>query len=298
MIKYIEYIKNNKLGNIDLNNSFSNLTTIKIGGKIKLLYYPNTIDNFIKFYHYYLHFKDYPLIIIGNGSNLLVNSNDYNGIVISFKKIIFKYSIYKNYITISSGVMIMDLINYLKKINIGGIEKLSYIPATLGGMIKMNASAYNKTISDNLYYIKSIDELGNINIYYKKDIIFEYRKSNIKEIILECCLYLESKKEKEIDETISFIKKNRIEKQPLDKYNAGSTFKNINHIPIWKLIDGVGLRGYKVNNAMVSEKHCNFLINYNNCNSNDMIKLITIIMEKVKEKYNYNLECEWIFINF
>lgn len=84
MIKYIEYIKNNKLGNVDLNNSFSNLTTIKIGGKIKLLYYPNTIDNFIKFYHYYLYFKDYPLIIIGNGSNLLVNSKDYNGIVISF----------------------------------------------------------------------------------------------------------------------------------------------------------------------------------------------------------------------
>lgn len=300
MLKYVEYIKKNNLGEYCLNKSFKDITTLKIGGKIKLLFYPLTIEDFITFYKYYILYKDYPLVIIGNGSNVLASSNDFNGIVINFKKIMFKYFIYKNQIVVNSGVMIMDLINFGKKHNVGGLEKLSYIPATIGGMVKMNASAYNKNISDNINYIKCINENGDIIIYYKKDLKFKYRSCNLssKIIILECCFNLENKDINDIDFIIQKIKKDRYLKQPLNYYNAGSTFKNINNNQVWKLIDGVGLRGYSINDAQVSPKHCNFLINKNNCDSDDMIKLIALIKKEVEQKYYLKLECEWIFINF
>lgn len=300
MLKYVEYIKKNNLGEYCLNKSFKDVTTLKIGGKIKLLFYPLTIEDFITFYKYYILYKDYPLVIIGNGSNVLASSNDFNGIVINFKKNMFKYFIYKKQIVVNSGVMIMDLINFGKKHNVGGLEKLSYIPATIGGMVKMNASAYNKNISDNINYIKCINENGDIVIYYKKDLKFKYRSCNLssKKIILECCFNLENKDINDIDFIIQKIKKDRYLKQPLNYYNAGSTFKNINNNQAWKLIDGVGLRGYSINDAQVSPKHCNFLINKNKCNSDDMIKLIALIKKEVEQKYYLKLECEWIFINF
>lgn len=300
MLKYEEYIKKNNLGVVYLDKSFKDITTLKIGGKIKLLFYPYTIDNFILFYKFYLLNKDLPIVIVGNGSNILASSNDYNGIVVCFKKVIFKYFIYKNQVIVNCGVMNMDLINFLKQNNIGGLEKLSYIPATIGGMVKMNASAYNKNISDNINYLKCLDENGNIIILYKKDLIFKYRDCNLhdKMMILECCFDLEYKNQNEINIIMEKIKKNRYLKQPLNYYNAGSTFKNIYDKQVWKLIDDVGLRGFNINGAQVSEKHCNFLINTNHCHSADMIRLINLIKDKVYKKFNLDLQCEWIFINF
>ena len=300
MNKLIEYIKINNLGEYYTNKTFKDVTTLKIGGKIKLLFYPNTIENFIKFYKFYLMDKKYHLTVIGNGSNVFANSKDYDGVVICFKKIKFKYSIIKNIVTVNSGVMIMDLINYCKNKKIGGLEKLSYIPATIGGMIKMNAGAYNYEISNQLLYITVIDKNGNIRVYNKKDIIFSYRKCNIEidDIILNCTFELNSKPKEEINKTMEYIKNNRKNKQPIEFYNAGSTFKNINDIHIWKLIDSLGLRGYRINDAMISEKHCNFLINKKDCNSDDMIDLINFVKSKIKEKYNISIECEWNFINF
>ena len=305
MIDYISFIKKNELGVIYTDKSFKQLTTLKIGGNIKLLFYPSTIENFIMFYKYYVSKNNnynsnskLNLIVIGNGSNILASSKDYNGIVVCFKNIKYKYSLCNNILTTSSGVMIMDIINYLKKRNLGGFEKLSYIPATIGGMVKMNAGAYNTNISDNLLWVKIIDNNGKIKKLYKNDINFNYRTTNINGIILECCFYMNYIIEDSINRTINFIKQNRKEKQPIECYNAGSTFKNINNIYIWKLIDDIGLRGYNINDAMVSNKHCNFLINRNNCHSDDMIELIELIKNKVYNKYSINIECEWVFINF
>lgn len=300
MLEYIEYIKKNKLGVVFLNKTFKELTTIRIGGPINILYYPNTIDNFIMFYRFYIENKKCPIVILGNGSNILANDKEYKGIVICFKKIMFKYFLFHDVLTISSGVMINDAIHYLKKQNKGGLEKLYYIPATIGGMVKMNASAYDCSISDNIVKIKTIDEFGNINIYNKDDIKFEYRNTSIndKEIILEVAFKITQKEESEINNIINDIKNNRKNKYPLVQYNAGSTFKNPKNKKSWFLIDSVGLRGISINDACVSNKHCNFLINKKNCSSEDMIKLINVVINKVKDRYNVILECELKLINF
>ena len=184
MLDYIEYIKKNNLGEIKTNKTFKDITTLKIGGSIDLLFYPSTIENFIIFYKYYLKNEKYPIIIIGNGSNVLASSDEYKGIVVSFKKINYKYSLVKNIVTVSSGVLINDLINFLKNNNLSGLEKLYYIPATIGGLLKMNGSAYGNAISDNLIYMKVIDENGSIKIINKEEIEF----SDCSETVINKCI--------------------------------------------------------------------------------------------------------------
>ncbi len=299
MKKYIDYIKKYQLGEINLKGTFSNITTLKIGGKISLLFYPYSEEYFLSFYRFYLQYKDVPLVIIGNGSNVLASSKQFTGIVVCFKKNKYKYSYYpfnnKYYVCCNAGVMLMDIINYFKKINIGGLEKLSYIPGTIGGMVKMNAGAYNDTISHYINSITTIDSNGKIKVIKNHD--FKYRDSQINDIILNIELILEPKEEEKIEAVMSKIKNNRFNKQPICEKNAGSTFKNINNVSVWKLIDSLGLRGYSINNAMVSNIHTNFLINRDNCSSDDMIKLIKLIKERVYEKFQIKLECEWVLIN-
>ena len=94
------------------------------------------------------------------------------------------------------------------------------------------------------------------------------------------------------------IARDRKQKQPLECLNAGSTFKNTKEIQAWKLIDELGLRGFSINDAQVSNKHCNFLINKKECKSEYMMKLINLIKNKVLNKYSIDLQCEWILINF
>lgn len=299
MIEFDEYIKKNNLGECYYDKSFKDITTIKIGGKIKLLFYPSSNENMINFYRFYLKNKTVPLIIIGNGSNIFANSKTYDGIVVSLKKIKQDVIIEGTKVIVNSGMLITNFINKLKEKNIGGLEKLAYIPGTIGGMIKMNASAYNCNITDYLNYITCIDEKGELVIYNKKELNFNYRSSSIKDcnIILNCCFELEYKEKNEINNVIDNIQKDRYLKQPLEYYNAGSTFKNAS-CSAWKLIDKVGLRGYQINDAMISNKHCNFLINKGNCKSEDMLALINLIKRKVSEELGFTLECEWVYINF
>ena len=298
MLEYVNYIRKNNLGVVYTNKTFKTLTTIKIGGKIRLLYYPNTMGNFIKFYRFYLDNKKYPINIIGNGSNILASDKEYEGVLVCFKKIHFKYAICNNVFSVTSGVMINDCIHYLKNISKGCFEKLYYIPATIGGMVKMNAGAYNCNISDNILNIKTIDNKGKIKVYKKEELIFEYRKTNIDEIILEVSFVLHNENKEKIIKDLEEIKKDRLNKYPLSFYNAGSTFKNPVDNKSWLLIDRLGLRGLNINDAQVSNKHCNFLINIRNSSSDDMVKLLNLVKDKVKNAYNINLECEWNLINF
>ncbi|MCI5939448.1 MAG: UDP-N-acetylmuramate dehydrogenase [Acholeplasmataceae bacterium] len=298
MNKYVDYIKSNKLGLVYTDHFFSELTTLKIGGKVSVLYYPHSLEQFVNFYNYYNQFRDCPIFILGNGSNVLASSNGYNGIVICFKKMKYKYSYIiqgeEVIVNVNSGVLLMDVINYFKKINIGGLEKLSYIPGTIGGIVKMNAGAFNDEIGN---YIKSVTVLEEGKIKKIEKISFNYRTSNINSIILEVELCLKRMAEQDIELTINKIKKSRLDKQPIMMKNAGSTFKNFDDIKVWKLIDELGLRGYTINDAAVSTMHTNFLVNKNNCKSDDMLRLIELIKEQVYEKYKIALECEWIILN-
>jgi len=295
-----EFIINNNLGKFLENKSFKDYTTLKVGGNIRLVYLPNTIENFIKFYQFYTKY-DNPLFVIGSGSNVLASDKYFDGVVVNFSNLDVKYFRLGNKVTAYPSVSVVRLANDLAKVGYTGGEFLAGIPATIGGCVYMNAGANGRETKDILINAKLLDKKG-INIYSRNDLKFSYRKSILQEqplIVLEA--KLEFSREEEPGKSLKMIKElkhQRRKTQPIDKLSAGCTFQNPKGFSAWELIEKIGFRGYSVNQAQVSKKHANFLINNSNAASDDLIILIEMIKARVKEKFDIELKCEWILVNF
>ncbi len=271
-----------------------------------MLFYPNTIKSFLKLYNFLLinKYDLNKLVIIGNGSNVLASDKPYDGIVVCLKKVKDRIRIIKsetNYKIIEcySGVQCSKLSNYLKDNNLTGGEELSTIPGTIGGVVAMNASCYDFVTSDYIIGVLVLDN-GFIRWLNKDELEFNYRSSKIiksKMIVLKVrfCFYNGSKQN--IENKMRKLKLSRQESQPLKEHNAGSVFKNSNNVKAWKLIEECKLKGFKYKNAEVSQKHANFIINKGD-SGDDIYILMQIIKKIVKKLKNYDLESEWVLINF
>ena len=300
MTEIKNFILNNKLGRVFENKTFRDYTTLKVGGKIKMLYMPNTIDNFLKFYRFYQKFN-YPLFIIGFGSNVLASDREFAGVVVSFRNLDVLYFRIGNKIKAYPGCSVVRLAHDMAKAGYAGAEFLSGIPATVGGAVYMNAGANGSEVKDILKKAELLDS-ENIKTYDNEELNFSYRKSRLQTenlIVLTADFELTPEDEKGAAlRKIKEFKKIRKKSQPIEKLCAGCTFHNPPGLYAWQLIDRIGFRGYTINQAQVSVKHSNFIINNGNAKSDDMIELIKIIKEKVKERFEIDLECEWILVNF
>lgn len=289
----------NEYGEVLLNVSLKKYNTYKIGGKTKYLVLPYNIDNLIKLIKY-IKENNLKYMIIGCGSNIILPDEDYDGVTILLNKL-NKINIENNIVEVESGISLTYFINELVKNNLGGMECLSGIPGTLGGAIVGNAGCYNQTISDNLISVTYLenDEIKTIN---KIDCNFLYRDSIFKHnkniIILSAKFKLYYKDEKEMKDIIKENMIKRKNNQPLEYPNAGSVFRNPTSYSAGKLIEDCGLKNYNINGAYISNKHANFIINKDNANSKDIIKLIEYIKEKVNKKYNISLELEQEIIKY
>ena len=292
--KFKEYILNNSFGVLIEEASFKDLTTIGIGGKIKYLYLPNNINS-LKESLKYITSSEIKYFVIGNGSNILVSDNYFQGVVISLRNI-KNYSIKDDILDISAGCSYIDLV-YLLKNNVGGFEELATIPGTIGGMIYTNAGCFKKSISDIIIDITYLDELGNVHMLKKEEANFSYRNSifkNNKYLILSARFKINNNSDYNY---YKYLMNQRRIKQPIDKKTAGSIFKNTLTIPIWKLIDSYNLRGYSINDIFISTKHTNFFVNKDNASFIDTINLLKKI-KLLAEKDNYNLELEIEIVEF
>lgn len=300
-----EYIYKYELGHTLDNVSFKCLTTLGIGGTCQLFYIPTDVEA-LTLVMKYIYISRIKYLIIGAGSNLLVDDKEFEIVVISLKNIKRCYIEGEDndcwYIYAEAGLRGPALSNYLTEHNIHGAEFLSIIPGTIGGLTYMNAGAYKKSMADIIYSVTFIDGAGLIKTVNNVDdnFKFKYRKSIFKEngnVILSVILKLN--KNLKLEDSKTKIKRYIDKKkntQPLQTKNAGSTFINLPHISTWELIDSLGYRGYKLGGAMVSSKHANFLINESDATFNDMISLINLIKEDIYKTYNEIIECEWEII--
>lgn len=296
----IAFIEKNHLGEVHVNKTFKELTTLKIGGKIKLYFLPYSINAFLKFY-VYVKGLNIPIFIIGTGSNILASDRKYHGIVVSFKKIDVLYAVVGNYATVYAGCMMPWFVYQMANRNLGGIEFLSGIPGTLGGVVTMNAGAYGKSVSDYIISADCCDREGKIKTYTNEELLFGYRSSLVRMkdlIVLSAVFKLTERKSEEIKLTIKELMEKRKNTQPLKTLNAGCAFKNPQNFHAWALIDEVGMRGARINNAKISEKHANFFINMDNAKAKDMYKLMEITRKKVYQKFKIILINEWVLLNF
>jgi UDP-N-acetylmuramate dehydrogenase len=295
-------------------------TTFKIGGPAKYFLKVSDKEKLIMVIKKTIEFK-IPFIIIGGGSNILFPSNGYDGLVILYKKEKTTEPLNKKKIDegkylihVDAGLLLSSLIFELK--DFSGLEWAIGIPGTLGGAINGNAGAINESISS---VIEDVDFLEiNKNkvlekIYKKEDCLFGYRasifKNNPNLLITGATLNVCKNDEKLINEKIIFNLKNRNTKQPRG-FSAGSIFKNYygkideeillkyreldnrNFIPAGLLIELAGLKGKKFGGAKISEDHANFIINFNDATSEDVLNLIKIIKKEVKKLFFINLQEE------
>lgn len=297
-----KYVQKLELGEIIDNVSFKNLTSIHVGGVCELLYKPLDLES-LTISLKYLKENSIPYFTIGKGTNLLVNDRYFEMVLISLEKFNHYYILEENknemYIYVEAGVSASIISKYLINLGLSGGEFLSVIPGSIGGLTYMNAGAYKKSISELVYSITYFDEKGLLQTVLNKNdnFAFSYRKSGFYKtgkVIYSVIL----KVSKDVGEECPQDKVRRYltikrESQPLKTYNAGSTFKNHSDCFTWQIIDKLGYRGYKLGGAMVSTKHANFIINYDNASFLDVIALIKMIEYDAQTKLNINLECEW-----
>lgn len=235
-------------------------------------------------------------IFLGNGSNLLVSSKGYDGIVVLVASNLSKIDILpQNKIYCEAGATLSRLCKIAQVNGLSGAEFAFGIPGSVGGAIYMNAGAYDGEIKDILYSCTFIDDTGEIITLPASELDFSYRHSifcNKNFCIISAVFVLSEGDKSAIKEKMYGFMESRKSKQPLEFPSAGSTFKRPVGSYASLLIEQCGLKGYRVGGAMVSEKHSGFVINYDNATSDDVLKLIDEVKAIVLEKTGYSLECE------
>ncbi len=270
-----------------------NHTSFKIGGPADVFISPKTEDEITGAVSF-LKKEGIPFVITGNGSNLLVSDDGIRGCVLSLGKDFSHLNCIDDTIYASAGTLLSRIAALALENELTGFEFASGIPGSLGGAIVMNAGAYGGEMKDVVVTTKYIDTDGIIKKCTRTEHEFLYRKSRFGngEIILSSSIRLQKGNPTEIKALMSDLAARRKEKQPIELPSAGSTFKRPEGFFAAKLIDDAGLRGYRIGDAMVSQKHCGFVVNMGNATFHDVTKLISHIQNVVYQKFGVNLEPE------
>ncbi|HAQ51751.1 MAG TPA: UDP-N-acetylenolpyruvoylglucosamine reductase [Lachnospiraceae bacterium] len=283
--------------NVLLDEPMSRHTTFRIGGNADVLVEisRDEIVDVIKL----CCSENVPYTVLGNGSNVLVGDKGIRGVTISIGKRMSNITVVSDVIKAEAGALLSRAANFALNEKLSGMEFAAGIPGSVGGAVLMNAGAYGGEIKDILVSADVLTPEGVVKCYSCQDLDLSYRHSRIMDeggIVLSAEFRLTVGDYDNIKSLMQDFNSRRIEKQPLNYPSAGSTFKRPKGYFAGKLIEDSNLRGYKVGGAMVSEKHCGFVINYENASANDVRVLMEDVSKKVYEDSNVRLEPEVRFI--
>jgi len=281
-------------GTLLFEEPMSKHTSYGIGGPAEVYIIPQDSDDLLRILNYAKE-KLLSVHFIGSGSNLLVSDDGIRGLVISPKKSFKEIKFNNNLVFAESGVMLGSLVRKSTKRNLTGLETLIGVPGTIGGALVMNAGAFGSEISNYLTSVSIIRTDGRLIKRRANQIDFSYRNSTFEkdEFILSATFELSEASKDNINEKKETASQGRKTSQPLKYRSAGSVFKNPNgNFAAGYLIEQVGLKGYKIGNAQISDHHANFFVNHGNARADDIMSLIKISKEKVFQKFNINLELE------
>lgn len=280
------------------NASLKRYNTWKLSGNAEFLVHIHSINELSNLYTYILA-NDVPYFIIGKGSNILVPDEGIKGIVIRLGKEFESININGNLVTAGAAASFIVLCLNVAKQGLSGLEFGAGIPGSVGGAVTMNAGAHKSDVSKVLKEIKVLDETGLVRTLTNEELNFSYRKSVIQEekwIVLEATFELTTANKEEIVKITNDNKEYRLKTQPLKEASCGSVFKNPLPEYSGNLIEKLGLKGHRIGNAQISEKHGNFIVNLGDASSNDVISLIKLAQEKVQEQYGVQLNPEVQFL--
>ncbi len=287
----IDIFRDNFVDNIYAERKLAKHTWFGVGGNAEILYIPEeeiSLEKFLK-----IKPSDCKVFTIGAGSNLLVRDNGIDGVTIITSKL-NKISIDKDgIITANCGAFDAEVARFARDHSRTGLEFLIGIPGTIGGGIKMNSGAFGSEFKDILIDVKAINHNGEYKIFSNEDLDMEYRKIGLKDewIFLSARFRTSVDSNKNIQDKMKKIILSRKSAQPIGVKTGGSTFKNPTGKKAWKLIDQAGCRGWKNGDAMISEKHCNFIVNLKNAKAHQIEELGQVVKQKVFE--NSGIQLNW-----
>lgn len=268
--------------------------TFRCGGEAEIYIAPGSIEELIQVIEVCRE-SNYPYMVIGNGSNILVRDEGYQGAIIEINNRISSIDVIGEEIVADAGAKLSAVAITAYENDLAGFEFAHGIPGNVGGAVVMNAGAYGGEMKDVIQWVKVLNNAGEIETIEAKDLELGYRTSVIAKksmIVLQMCIGLQIGSMGEIGEIMQVLMEKRRFKQPLEYPSAGSTFKRPQGYFAGKLIEDAGLRGYRVGGAMVSEKHCGFVINYDHATATDVLQLINDVKAKVREQFGVELEPE------
>ncbi|MBR2788394.1 MAG: UDP-N-acetylmuramate dehydrogenase, partial [Erysipelotrichaceae bacterium] len=270
--------------------TFKELTTLKMGGPIRHFVVADSIED-LRIIVNFLKTNRISYKVIGNGSNLVCGESEYDGVVISLKKL-DAYEIDNDELYVEAGVLVPLLASNLARQGYSALEFAAGIPGCIGGLVYMNAGAYKGSMSDIVKEVLVLKD-GELIWFNNDEMDFSYRHSILHDhprwVIVAAKLSLTKKDSHEILDLMADRLRRRKETQPLEMPSAGSCFRNPEGTFAWKLIDGIDFRGKRVNGICVSEKHSNFIVNEGEGTAEDYLGVAYQIIDKVKEKYGVKL---------
>lgn len=282
-----------KFSNIKINEPLNKYTYTRLGGKADYLVEPETIEEVRQIIKLANETKT-PLVVLGNGSNIIFKDSGVRGIVLILKRL-QAIKVNDNEVVAQSGALLSTVSAIARDNNLTGIEFACGIPGTIGGAVIMNAGAYGGEMKHVVKSVKVIDRTGELITKTAEQIQLDYRTSNIRknnEIVVEATLQLHNGTFSVINEKMIDLTNKRNAKQPLDYPSCGSVFKRPPGYYAGKLIQDSNLQGMQIGGAEVSKKHAGFIVNKDGATSEQYISLIEYVQKTVYEKFNVKLERE------
>jgi len=295
---------------LEFNVPLRDFTGLKVGGVADYFFRANSIEELVKAVNVCFE-NDIPYFILGGGYNIVVSDSGFPGLVIKNECSNIFFGLDSSEVIVDSGVTLGKLINLAAGKDLGGLEFLYGVPGTVGGAIYGNAGSSGYEIGD---FIKSItmllpkhDKIAMVRklpdwmefSYRTTRLKNEYKNERFKPVILTARIQLARRRK---DEILRLLKENLMTKkktQPIEEKSAGSFFKNPdqkNDLLAGYLLDKAGVKKLKVNGAVISKKHANFILNHKDCKAEDIRKLADLAKEMVLDKYNITLEEEIEYI--
>ena len=268
-------------------------TSMKVGGQAAYLAYPADETDLAAVLQF-VKDRGMQYKFLGNGTNVIVSDRGLNAALIRItrmKRIRYTKTKDGTMVDVSGGVSLRTFIKDMAEKGLSGLEKLYWIPGTVGGGIKMNAGSFGQSISDTLEEVSIINEKGSLSLIGKDQFRFGYRVSPVNpgDCVVGARFTLKNRNRKEILRDMDHVYNERKKRHPMEYPSAGSIFKSVNNEPAWKFIEKAGLKGYSIGGACVSEKHANFIVNLGYAKAQDIQDLIEKVKKEVYEKMGVTL---------
>lgn len=294
----LDVIQEQVRGRVVLNAPMSEHTTLRVGGPADLLIYPADRADLLELLAF-VHERELPCFVLGNGSNLVVRDGGIRGAVVNLAEGFTDLEVQEGaggspLLKVGAGLSLRRLVRWTVDQGIAGFEGFTGIPGVVGGALAMNAGAWGSSIGDRVVELEAAAPGGRPQVFGRETLRFEYRFLDLPPgcVILGALLRGERASPDEVKARAQELHRRRRDTQPTQEPSAGSIFKNPPGRSAGQLIESCGLKGVRVGDAEVSRVHANFIINAGRATAGQVVALMGMIQERVYVKHRVKLEPE------